>query len=249
MRVLVTRPGHQQSYFVTGVRNLGLTPVCLPTIDILPTDVDIDLEVIRAAGFVLFTSRNAVEFAHLINPLPWNTNNILSIGPATATALNNHNQALMSKPIEPYTSEAFLNDFEQTMSVAESHTKRAVIIKGEGGRQLLEESLHDKGIELTTYSVYRRLCPAVPSATVIDIFGDGNVDIIASTSDDGLINLLQIAGMDYRDTVLNAQLIVNSERASNTALKLGFKKPPLVANPPGDKGQLQALQNYLNQHT
>jgi len=93
-RVLVTRPKHQQSSFLARCADAGLDTLSLPCIDILPVDCSIDTTEIAAAEFVFFTSRNAVEFAHSIQPLPWKGASVYCIGRATQRALSHFNQNL-----------------------------------------------------------------------------------------------------------------------------------------------------------
>lgn len=242
MRVLVTRPLHQQQYFIQECKQLGLIPISLPTIDILPTDIQIDTAVIEAADLVLFTSKNAVEFAHMNSPLPWPSKHVQCIGPATANAVLKLGQHLETQPTAPYTSEAFLQNL---LISNKATTKNVVIVKGEGGRKLMEKHFVDGGATLTTYSVYRRLCPTLDAEQRASVF-ENPIDIVSTTSDDGLKNLRMLAGADFEGSLSQSQLIVNSNRSAQLALDYGFEKPALVANPPGDKGQLEAIKQYLS---
>lgn len=244
--MLVTRPAHQHHVMVDGCRNLGLTPVCLPTIDIQPTEIDIDLSIIQQADLVLFTSYNAVQFAEANTPMPWPSSNIECIGPATAKAVLQHQQPLKQQPISPFTSEAYIDDLAARIKNDPNSIKQAVIIKGEGGRKLIETFFQQKNIQLTTFSVYRRLCPSLELSQSEEIFGKNCPEIITTSSDDGLKNLIHMIDKENLPTIFNSQLIVNSERSASIAKQYGFKKAALVANPPGDQGQLHALAEYIN---
>lgn len=239
-RVLVTRPKHQQSSFLARCADAGLDTLSLPCIDILPVDCSIDAADIDAAEFIFFTSRNAVEFAHTIQPLPWNNASVYCIGRATQRALAQFNQDLAHPPIEPFTSEAFINWLKTQAPVSS-----ALIVKGVGGRDLIETYLAETGTSVIIKDVYKRVTPVVSDAERQRIFVDTPPDIISITSDDVLRNLVNIAGPTYAHELHATPIIVNSERCADLAIRLGFDHGPIVASPPGDDGQIDGIMHWL----
>ncbi len=239
-RVLVTRPKHQQSAFLARCSDAGLETLSLPCIDILPVDCSISSAEIEAAEFVFFTSRNAVEFAHALQPLPWNDASVFCIGRATQRSLNKFDQALTHPPIEPFTSEAFI-DWLKTQPAVNS----ALIVKGVGGRDLIETYLAEAGASVTVKDVYKRVTPVVSDAERQRIFVDTPPDIISVTSDDVLRNLVNIAGPTYAHELHATPIVVNSERCADLAVRLGFDHAPIIASPPGDDGQIDGIKQWL----
>ena len=239
-RVLVTRPKHQQSSFLARCADAGLDTLSLPCIDILPVDCSIDSAEIAAAEFVFFTSRNAVEFAHAIQPLPWKETSVYCIGRATQRALAHFNQDLAHPPIEPFTSEAFI-DWLKTQPAISS----ALMIKGVGGRDLIETFLEETGASVSIKNVYKRVTPVVSDAERHRVFVDTPPDIISVTSDDVLRNLVNIAGPTYAAELHATPIVVNSERCADLAVRLGFDHGPIIANPPGDDGQIDGIKHWL----
>lgn len=244
LRVLVTRAKHQQSHFLESCEQAGLEAIALPCIDILPVNCEITAKDITQADLVFFTSRNAVEFAHAILPLPWNNASVYAIGRATERVLAKLGQALVQEPIEPYTSEAFLEWYESQPAI-----KSALIIKGIGGRGLIETKLRESGVTVVVKDVYKRVTPVVSDAQRHRVFIDNPPHIISITSDDVLRNLVNIAGPDYADVLHSIPLVVNSQRCANTAAKLGFDHNAEVAYPPGDVGQMAAILKQINKAT
>ncbi len=57
-------------------------------------------------------------------------------------------------------------------------------------------------------------------------------------------NLVTLAG-EYLPVLLSIPLVVNSERAADQAVQSGFQMTPLVANPPGDQGQIDAIRQWF----
>ncbi len=76
------------------------------------------------------------------------------------------------------------------------------------------------------------------------IFSHSPPDIISITSNESLDNLVTLAG-EFLPDLLKIPLVVNSQRAVEQAMGLGFLRIPLVANPPGDKGQIEAIKQWI----
>jgi len=239
-RVLVTRPKHQQSLFLKRCDEAGLETVTLPCIDILPVECELNTNDVQQSDLVLFTSRNAVEFAHAINPLPWKNASVYAIGRATERVLGNLGQDLVHPPVEPYSSEAFLEWYETQKPV-----KSVLIVKGMCGRDLIETQLHASGVNVVTKSVYKRVIPVVSDAERQRVFVDTPPHIISITSDDVLRNLVNIAGPAYASVLHSTQLVVNSERCADMAVRLGFDHRAKIAYPPGDVGQMAAILDCI----
>jgi len=239
-RVLITRPKHQQSNFLSICEEAGLDTITLPCLDILPVECSIDENLIKNAELIFFTSRNAVEFAHANLPLPWRDAPVYAIGRATERVLCKLGQKLVHPPVEPYTSEAFLEWY-----ATQSPIKSALIIKGLGGRDLIETHLQSAGVEVTVKPVYKRVTPVVSDAERRRVFVDTPPHIISITSDDVLRNLVNIAGPDYANVLHATQLVVNSQRCADLAVRLGFDHSPKIAHPPGDLGQIAAIKDCL----
>jgi len=240
-RVLVTRPKHQQSSFLSRCEQAGFQTLSLPCIDILPVESDLSAEHVNNASLVIFTSRNAVDFAHTLLPLPWPNTSIYAIGRATERALTKIDQSVVAPPAEPYNSEAFLK-----WHSSQSGLDSVLLIKGEGGRDLIETTLRTKNIRVEVKAVYKRVRPIVSDAERQRVFANEPPDIISVTSDDVLRNLVNIAGPEYTSVLHSTQLIVNSQRCADTATRLGFDHQPIVATPPGDDGQLSAISAWAS---
>jgi len=233
---LVTRPKHQQSLFLKSCVDAGLETISLPCLDILPVESELTNTDVKQSELVIFTSRNAVEFAHAINPLPWKKANVYAIGRATERVLGKLGQALIHPPVEPYNSEAFLDWYKTQEPI-----KSALLVTGMGGRDLIETQLRASGVDVVIRPVYKRVIPVVSDAERQRVFVDTPPDIISVTSDDALRNLVNIAGPAYASVLHSTQLVVNSERCADMAARLKFDHRAIVASPPGDVGQLAAI--------
>lgn len=236
VRVLITRPTHQQTNILASCHAAGLETVVLPCLDILPVDCKIETADIDQADLIFFTSRNAVEFAHTIKPFPWNNAKVYAIGRATERVLGNLGQSLVHPPVDPYSSEAFIEWYKTQPPI-----KSALIIKGMGGRDLIETHLEANGVSVAVKPVYKRIAPVVSDSERQRVFIETPPHIVSITSDEVLRNLVNIAGPDYANILHATRLVVNSERCADMAARLGFDHSARVATPPGDVGQMAAI--------
>jgi len=246
VRVLVTRPRHQQAAFVRLLDAAGATPVPFPCIDIesLGHQAQTNLARARDADLLIFTSVNAVEETHRCGVLPLGRafeGTILAVGKATAARLAELGTPVYKAPQPPYNSESLIELIRTELN----NLQNVAIIKGEGGRELLNETLHESGKKVDLIDVYRRKAPVVNQQEVNTVFLPSGPDIVSITSNATLQNLVLMAGDSFADPLLNLPLVVNSQRNAELAHTLGFQSHVLIAKEPGDQGQLEAL-NYWN---
>ena len=238
--ILNTRPSGQHLAFTRSLEALGFNVSHLPCLAIrgLP---GCQLENDPAAQFdiVLFTSTNAVRFAHAQRPFPWNNVAVHAIGAATATALQTLHQPLALMPQAPFNSEAYL------AQLAPLDPARLLLIKGEGGRGLIASQLQAMDWQVSSMDLYRRELPDVDATMTASIFRHSPPDIISITSNESLDNLVTLAG-EFLPALLKIPLVVNSQRAAEQAKESGFLLTPLVANPPGDQGQIDAIRQWFD---
>jgi uroporphyrinogen-III synthase len=237
--ILTTRPWGQHQRFHERLQQLGFTISHLPCLVIEPLVCRLlQTDPGRRFDTVLFTSANAVRLAHAQRAFPWPEINIHAIGSATARELEEHGQTLALQPVAPFNSESYLLQMNQVQP------ERLLIVKGEGGRTMISEKLQERGWEVSHADVYRRRLPVVEHAKIARLFSKPVPDIVSVTSNEALENLVTLAG-EYRPALLRLPLVLNSERAAALARQLGFASDTLVANPPGDDGQLQTLRHWM----
>ena len=248
VRVLVTRPERQSETLVLLLEEAGYQPELLPCIGIRPLSLDFS-----AAGtserlllddydVVVFTSSNAVEslFGQLSVPLSTGKCDILAVGPATASALENHGLKVSESPQIPYNSEALL----KSATLCDRNLQRVLIIKGTGGRNFLQKSLEKQGLKVFTLATYERYLPEIAEPLLERVFLNSPVDIVTITSNDTLNNLALLAGEQYRKLLLRLPLAVSSSRAADLAKEIGFQNTIAVADAPGNLGLVKAISNW-----
>ena len=240
-RLLVTRPIERQEPFGARARALGAEPVPFPCLEIVPDTAAAipDARALRDEALVLFTSRPAVEAFAARRTLPIPGARVAAIGSATAAALARAGQPLARPPVPPFTSEALLAELEREPALA-----RLTIVRGRGGRGVLEARLGARGTEVSVLELYRRARPPRDEAARRRALLEHPPDIVSATSDEILDNLVWLAG-EALGGLLPLPLLLNSERGAERARAHGFHGPLHVARPAGDDGQLARLSEWL----
>jgi len=139
---------------------------------------------------------------------------VAAIGSRTAYTLQ---QAGIRVDIQPdgHDSESLLAQAEFQTGVITG--KHIVIFKGEGGRELLADTLAARGAIITLADMYRRRPPRDSDALERAI---ESCDIVTVSSNEGLQNLYTLA--KHKQPLLARTLVVPGSRATELAASLGF---------------------------
>ena len=245
--VLVTRPDHQAGALCQSIETHGGVPIRCPALLIVePRDWRPALAVFdRLADYdmAIFTSANAVERAlPLIQErggLPEGLE-IAAIGKATARSLSHFGIDRCLRPEADFSSEGLL-------ALSRFHTlagQAIALVRGEGGRALLAETLAARGARVATAEVYRRERPAADTETLLARWARGDIGAVVVASTETLLNLFDMldgAGQDYlRDT----PVIAPSVRTRQTAANFGCRRL-LVARNASDEALVAALLDLV----
>ncbi len=244
--ILVTRPAHQAEPLCRLIEASGGHPLRLPSLLIkdcstLP-QVEHRLAQLSSYQIAIFISPNAVNFGlDAIERCGGMVDSLLlaTVGKGSARALQ---QRLGRKPdLLPggsYDSEALL-ELEPLQHVSGKHI---LIVRGSGGRELLAETLRQRGAVVDYAEVYRRACPPAPASSE----WLESADIITATSGEALQNLLTMTPEPLRDKLLTKPLVVISRRCAELARQLGFVQHPLITPLAGDEAIVETLIKWAD---
>ena len=235
--VLVTRPEHQAEALCQRIERHGGIAIRCPTLVIRePRDWAPALALFdRLAEYdlAIFTSANAVDRAmprirERGGFPPWLE--IAAIGKATAQALQRQGMTPDLQPEAGFTSEALLA-LPRLRQVA---GQTVIIVRGEGGRELLTETLTERGARVVHAEVYRRERPIMDAAVLLERWARGEIGAVAITSAESLLNLFDMLGIDGQDYLCETPLIVVSARIQQTAADLGCSRLQLARDASDD---------------
>ena len=114
-----------------------------------------ELEYVKTVNNMIFQSKNAVKYSEsLHNEIQKNKEaKMYCLGKYTKTELKKYFVNEVMHPVTKYSSENLL----ELIMKENVSTESFVIIKGEGGRDYLENNLSDMGCNVKTLNVYERI--------------------------------------------------------------------------------------------
>ncbi len=229
--VLLTRPSGQIEGLAQCVEQTGGKVLRFPVIEIsAPADTAVahqQLQEAARADATIFLSANAVDWAMKRVPAEHFSAPLMAIGAATARALARHGLPTALQPEQAYTSEALL-ELPQ-LQVDALVGKRMLIVRGEGGRPLLMETLKSRGAQVEVAEVYRRIRPSADSGVLLRAWNADKIDVAVLNSGEALRNLYHLAGEKGRAQLQSTPLVVVSERIAALAKTLGASIEPVLA--------------------
>ena len=220
INVLVTRPNPQGKILCEKIQMLGGATVYLPTIEFASPIQEIK-PISNVYDWIIFISPEAVlRSIHLITPLPEKTR-VASIGEGTANALHKANIAKVVYPEQNWTSEGLL-DLAFFKNV---HQQKILLVRGEDGREILAETLVDRGALVDHLPVYRRVVPDYPNRSeYTELLVKKKIDIVVCTSGESLHNLMTILGAENQSLLIDLAIIVVSSRLVEIAKQYHFAR-------------------------
>ena len=223
---IVTRPVGQAAELTQLILKSGGSVVSFPTLEISTiADTKLLEQQVAQLGcedWAIFISVNAVEAGmSLIHQtgVSMAQVRVISIGRSTTRALEKRGvQVDLSCP-PPASSESLL----ATPDMQAIEGRRIFIFKGAGGRQLLGQTLTERGASVKNVECYRRSLPQIDPNVLEPTSRSGAYNVTITTSVDGLRNFIDaVSGSEY-DHLLQSDLVVIGERQRGAAQKLGWQ--------------------------
>jgi uroporphyrinogen-III synthase len=239
--ILITRPARQAAGLANKVAALGGAPVIFPAIAILPPADPAALARAHAAlstyAIAVFVSANAVEYG-VPDPRRWPAGlAVFAPGPGTAEALAAVGISDVRIPETTFDSEGLL----ALPDLEEVRGKRVLIFRGDGGRELLGETLQARGADVDYVACYRRSRPQSGAAGLAEAFRDGRIDAVTITSSEAVDNLWALADDAMRAAWRVLPTFVPHPRIAAHARDLGLS---VVATGAGDAGLVAGLLEW-----
>tara|TARA_R110002072_G_scaffold106055_2_gene231484 strand:- start:1129 stop:1908 length:780 start_codon:yes stop_codon:yes gene_type:complete len=251
-RILVTRPKLQAGHLCDLIAANGGEVIVFPTIEIQPVkdpeNILIRRNAISGYDLIVFVSRNAVNmtFNHYLNPVGLPTHvKVFAIGAGTAEVLSGLNIKGVIHAGVHADSEALLNLPEMQKETLDG--KKALIIRGVGGREYLADNLRKRGASVDYAEVYERCLPEYDVKDSHKIWQDIKPDAIVITSNDGLTNLLRLTLETDQSQLFNTPLVLMSARSDSLAKESGFVSDTSIAINKSDEGLLSALLDLVGE--
>jgi len=224
-RLLLTRPADDSAMLTDILAEKGIFSSSLPLLEIEPIPVSETMrQVIQGMDrycAVIVVSKPAARIGvDLLDRycsqslrLKW-----FSVGAATAQILKDRGLDV-SFPVEGDDSEALLELTPLREAIARPDA-RVLIMRGEGGRELLAERLREQGASVDYLELYRRGLPRYAEGALPERIQAERLNGVVVSSGQGFEHLRQLAGSAWPE-LARLPLFVPSPRVAEMALAAG----------------------------
>lgn len=244
--IVVTRPQAQAAGLAMAIEAAGGQVLIFPLLHIEAADpAQVEAAAAHLADYAIafFVSPNAVAHAlpALLAAAPWPGGlTPAAVGVGTETALARFGIAGVVAPQVRFDSEALLELPE--FAAEKVRGKRVAIFRGDGGRELVADTLRERGASVDYVTCYHRRVPAGGAAPLVAAWAAGRLDGIVISSSEGLRNLWDMLDESCRQRLVHTPLFVPHARIAEAAHGLGLSR--VVLTSPADAGLLAGLCAY-----
>lgn len=244
--IVITRPEQQASALTKGIKAAGGDVLLFPTLEIQPLALNRDnkqkIGQLHQFDIIIFISPNAVNIGLTqilsVTAIP---NEILlaTIGQGSAKSLAEQlGKQPDIVPGEKFNSEGLL----ATKELQNIQGKRILIIRGDGGREHLKQTLQSRGAEVEYLNVYRRVIPAVSTAKLEQNLQKNQIAAIVITSANSLQNLVELTPDSALPLLYQVPLVLINQRLVEVAREAGFSNTLIIATEASDEAMIETLK-------
>jgi uroporphyrinogen-III synthase len=233
MNVLVIRPEEKGVELCRELKQRGIDTIHHPMFDICPTVIEQPLFHLSPNGnkvdIIIAVSQYAVHCCDQLlrqKKQYWPSNvRYLAIGQKTALLLSKLSQQQVNYP-KVSDSEHLLSDTR----LAKVSGLNIVILRGEGGRELIANTLRDRGANVAYRELYQRVPRAFYAESNVTLWQDRQIDSVIVTSFEQLELLVSQLPTQYHDWLFSLSIYVPSERITRLAQGMGFRNTITVGS-------------------
>lgn len=245
--VVVTRPQAQAAPLAEAIAAAGGVPLVFPLLEIAPAAdpqaLATAVERLNDYSVAVFISPNAVDYAlpAILASGPWPSVLLpAAVGQGTVKALAAQGVAGCIAPTERFDSEALLALPE--LAAERVTGRRIAIFRGDGGRELLADTLRERGATVDCITCYCRSGPSGGIAPLLAAWRTGRLDALTVSSSEGLRHLVDLLDSEGRSFLQKTPVFVPHARIADNARALGLSN--IILTDAADAGILAGLRAY-----
>tara|TARA_B100000674_G_scaffold497201_1_gene530037 strand:- start:253 stop:987 length:735 start_codon:yes stop_codon:yes gene_type:complete len=238
-KVVITRPQADSERLSEALQNEGFQTRVMPiiTIEAIPTAEQAPAPSVSDDALCIFISANAVRFG-----LPQLGSALARDSDLTVIAVGNKTRdTLAAEGIQAQVPVRADSEGLLAMPALSAPDSRdVVIVKGEGGRELLASELTGRGARVTEWACYRRCWPEVDVSGLMEI----SAGLIFQVSSGEMVSRLSelLAGGGQAD-LFQSSIIVPSDRVARLATEIGWGQV-IRAEDASDDAFIRALKQH-----
>ena len=244
--IVVTRPAAQAAGLADAIAAAGGTPVLFPVLAIFDLEDTAPLaalaEHLDQYDLAVFVSANAIDKALsvILAARPWPAGlPAATMGKSSERALAHFGITDVIAPRERFDSEALL----ALPPLADVAGKKVIVFRGDAGRELLGDTLQQRGARVDYIACYRRGRPEASPAPLLALWQRHALDAVTLTSSEGLRNLVDMLDDEGRAQLKATPVFVPHQRIAEEARRLGLEH--VISTPPGNDGLVAGLIEFF----
>lgn len=245
--VLVTRPVEQADGLARRIAELGGKPILFPCLEIQPPsrmhECTHVLSQLSSYQLAIFVSPTSVERAW---PLIQERHGNWPHGVRTAAVGHGSARVLAGYGVEDVLVGEDGSDSEHLLALPALQTmagQRVLIVRGEGGREMLADTLRQRGATVDYAECYRRARPNADPAPLLELWQAGALSAVTVTSREVFDNLVAQIGSAGAPWLRQTPLFAPHQRIAKVAREWGVTDA--VSTEPGDNGLVAALTAWF----
>ncbi|MGI5310658.1 uroporphyrinogen-III synthase [Rheinheimera sp. WS51] len=215
---LIARPAGKADKMLAELDKTGVNYLFQPLIEIRQLAISqADKQQIKQADALIFVSVSAVQCLQSQIEASLVTARLFAVGDTTAAALEDWLQRPVCVP-EDQRSEGLINlpEFKQLAA------KRVVVIRAEGGRELIKQQLLALAANVSYVLNYQRQVLALDGAALCQQWQQAGIGCIVATSNEILQHLFKLIPIAGHSWLTSLDWILVSPRMQQKAQQLGI---------------------------
>jgi uroporphyrinogen-III synthase len=237
--VVVTRPRDLSQAFALRIEAAGGRGIVFPALEIEPLAPPEALRRLAEYDVVIFVSPTAVTIA-APHAAGFGETRLAAIGSGTRQALERRSGRQVLAPGAGGDSEALL----ALPELANMAGQRVLIVRGEGGRALLGDTLASRGAQVDYAECYRRTLPLADAAPLLAQWSRGEVHAVTLFSADSAANFMRLVGDAGVHLLHETPVFVPHERVARAATQQGARNTIVAGT--SDAEMVERLVAYFS---
>jgi uroporphyrinogen-III synthase len=248
LNVLITRPEEKGQELALQLEKLGMVPTCQAFFDYQPLASTLQMQntLILNPDIIIFVSVAAVTYANSCYPIKsWQAKHFIAVGEATQLAL----QSCVDQGTRIYCPKIHNSEGVLALPLLEKvEGKNIVIVRGDGGREHLKNTLENKQAKVTYIESYQKIWRTL-NKNIVKKWQEQQINCIVITSNallESVVHLIDsVSHTDSPNSTLSLKnsclWIVASKRIADNAKQLGLTKV-INANGASDQAIIASLR-------
>lgn len=225
-RLLITRFSPHAERLVDSLNDIGCFAVAQPllTVEALNDSETLNTFLSGSYDLVIAVSGNAVKYAQQKINTDWPIAIYLAVGQSTQKQLSQATGQIVKYPSIRFDSEGLLG-LEVLQSIK---NKRILILRGEGGRELLEETLLARGATVDFLQTYKRIKIDLNGQQLVNNWKQAAINGVIISSVEVLNQLFTLVPTSDKSWLSDLIFYVPSQRVAEQASMLEAKHVVLL---------------------